>query len=158
MRKSDREVKDAAKAEALLLRAQYVQVAMLDGGEPYVVPVNFGYESGALYFHGAVAGRKAGCLRAGARVAFSAVAQYRLITHAQACGYTAHYASVAGWGQAVVLEDEAEKRRALGIIMRHYGGPDGPWETAVLARTMVVRVDVRELTGKVNPPSALAEL
>lgn len=152
MRRSEREVKDRGLVEALLMRAGYVSLAMWDGAAPYVVPVNFGYENGVLYFHSAKKGRKAQCLRACERVSFSAVVEYSLVRGVKACDYTAHYKSVCGEGRASFIEDPAEKARALDIIMRHDGGPEGRYDENHLAAAAVVRVEVEKLTGKANPP------
>jgi hypothetical protein len=151
VRRNDREVKDPKLVEALLMRAEYVHLAMWDGAAPYVVPVNFGFEDGVLYFHGAPKGRKAECLRAHDRVSFSAVAHYELLRGEKACDYTAHYQSVCGEGRASFIEDPAEKARALDIIMRHDGGPEGGYDEKVLARTALVKVVVETLSGKANP-------
>ena len=152
MRRSDREVKDRALVEELLMRAGYVHLAMWDGNSPYVVPVNFGYEDGVLYFHSAKKGRKAQCLLAHDRVSFSAVAEYALVRGGKACDYTARYKSVCGEGRASFIEDPAEKVRALDAIMRHDGGPEGGYDEKELARAAVVKVVVETLTGKANPP------
>lgn len=151
MRKAEREVKDFRLVEALLQRAEYVHLAMWDGTRPYVVPVSFGYKDRVLYFHGSFEGRKAECLRACDRVSFDAVVEYELSRQVKACGYTSHFKSVVGQGRASVVEDLAEKIKALDCIMAHYGGPTGKYDEKALAVTCVVRVDVDELTGKANP-------
>jgi len=152
VRKAEREIQDAKLVVSLLLRAEYVSMAMWDGHTPYVVPVNFGFEDGVLYFHGSRTGKKADCLRTCDRVCFEAVIEHTLRRGEKACKYTSHYKSVVGSGRASFVEDIQEKRRAFDIIMRHYAGPENAWEDAALAAIAVVRVDVEQLTGKANPP------
>ena len=151
MRKAEREVKDIKMVEALLLRAEYINLAMWDGTSPYVVPVSFGYRERALYFHSSFSGKKADCLRACARVSFDAVAECSLVRKPSACGYSAHFKSVVGAGRASIVTDPAEKILGLNLIMDHYGGPSGKYDEAVLALTCLVRVDLDELSGKANP-------
>ena len=152
MRKTEREIKDPQTVAALLQRAEYVHLCLWDGEKPYAVPVSFGYQDGALYFHGSHKGRKAECLRVCDRVAFSVVVEYSLSRQPKACDYTAHFKSVCGVGRATFVEDPAGKRRALDIVMRQYGGPEGRYTDEALGATCVVRLDVEELTGKANPP------
>jgi uncharacterized protein len=152
VRKADREIKDFKLVEGLLLRAEYVHLAMWDGTSPYVVPVSFGYENRTLYFHSSHNGKKAECLRTCDRVSFDAVVSYGLVRHPKACDYTAHFRSVVGVGRATIVEDPAEKQRGLDLVMRQVGGPTGKYDEKVLAATCVVRVDIEELTGKSNPP------
>ena len=64
MRKSEREVKDAAEKFAALLRCGYMTLAVARGeGAPYLVPLNFGAELAGerltLYFHCAREGDEA---------------------------------------------------------------------------------------------------
>ena len=64
MRRNDREITDLREILRLMDRCDVVNLAFADNGEPYVVPVNFGYVSdgetkAVLYFHGAREGRKA---------------------------------------------------------------------------------------------------
>ena len=50
MRRKDREITDLRQIEEILEEAQIVRVAMSDGDSPYVVPLNYGYEPGKLFF------------------------------------------------------------------------------------------------------------
>jgi len=151
VRKAEREVKDFKLVEALLMRAEYIHLAMWDGASPYVVPVSFGYKDRVLYFHSSFSGKKAECLRGCARVSFDAVVEYALSRKPTACGYTAHFKSVVGVGRASEVTDRDEKIKALDIIMSHYGGPVGGYEEKVLDVTCVMRIDLDELKGKSNP-------
>lgn len=151
MRKAEREVKDFSLVEALLMRAEYINLAMWDGTSPYVVPVSFGYKDRVLYFHSSLYGKKADCLRGCERVSFDAVAEYSLCRKPKACGYTAHFKSVVGAGRASIVSDPAEKIVGLNLIMAHYGGPEGPYDEEVLDHTCVVRIDLDEMSGKTNP-------
>lgn len=151
MRKAKREIQDKAQVEALLLSCQYLQLGLWDGERPYVVSVNFGYEAGVLYFHSAGEGRKLDCIRKNGLVSFHAVAEQELIRDPKACGFTTHYTSVSGFGQAELLSSPAAKARGLDVILGHYHGPTGDYSPKILERTTVVRVAVEELVGKVNP-------
>ena len=152
MRRNEREIHDPQLVAALLCQAEYIHLGLWDGTSPYVVPVNFGYHDGAVYFHCAPEGKKIDCLRRCDRVGFTAVLHYDLVRAVKPCNYTAHYKSVMGQGRAVFLEDPAEKVAGLNTIMRYYRGPEVAVSETALARMEVIRIDVTTLTGKANPP------
>jgi nitroimidazol reductase NimA-like FMN-containing flavoprotein (pyridoxamine 5'-phosphate oxidase superfamily) len=66
-----------------------------------------------------------------------------------ACGCSARYESVIGFGRAVIVEDATEKRVALDRIMEHYG-ENGPfaYQNDILAKTTVIRIAIASLTAK----------
>ena len=53
MRRKDREITDRAEIEAILDEAMVCRIGLADGGDPYVVPLCFGYEDGSVYIHSA---------------------------------------------------------------------------------------------------------
>jgi hypothetical protein len=148
LRKKEKEIKDRREIEAILQKASVCRLAMADGGEPYVVPLNFGYEGDCLYFHCAREGRKIDIIRRNDRVCFEVETDVQVIPAEKPCGWTTRFRCVIGRGRAVLVDDPAEKRRGLEVLMRHYGGPEGPFPDEVLAKTAVIRVDIEEMTGK----------
>ena len=70
MRRKDKEVVDRERIDEIIRGAQVCRLAMIDGDEPYLVPLSFGYDGRAIYFHSAVEGRKVEALRRNARVCF----------------------------------------------------------------------------------------
>ena len=114
MRRAEREIRDPGELEDVIRRAEVCRLGMVDGGEPYIVPMNFGYRDGHLYFHCAREGRKLDVLRANPRVCFELEAGVRTVRGETACKWSTAYESVIGWGTATVLMDEEGT-----------GGPDG---------------------------------
>lgn len=151
MRQKRREIEDREQIEKLLCTCTTVQLGLWDGEEPYVVTVNFGYAQGALYFHGALQGRKMDCIRRNGLVSFATVVESELIREPTACGYSTYYTSITGFGRARELKSEEEKVAALDVLLGQHGGPTGAYDPKVLSRTAVVRVQLERLVGKVNP-------
>ena len=58
MRRTDREITDLIEIESILNDAIVCRIGLADGGEPYIVPVCFGYLDGTIYLHSAMAGKK----------------------------------------------------------------------------------------------------
>jgi nitroimidazol reductase NimA-like FMN-containing flavoprotein (pyridoxamine 5'-phosphate oxidase superfamily) len=62
MRRKDKQVTDPAVIGDLFSSGRVCRLAMVDDGEPFVVPVNYGYADNVLYIHSAaVGGCPAGC-------------------------------------------------------------------------------------------------
>ena len=77
MRRSDKEITERSEMDEILGRASICHLGLNDGGECYVVPVNYGYDGGCLYVHSAREGRKIDILRADKRVSFTVYADQR---------------------------------------------------------------------------------
>ncbi len=102
MRRKDREVTDMAVIEEILQSCKTCHVAMIDGSEPYVVPLSYGWERNGnvltLYFHCAWEGRKLEILRKNNRVCFEISREGKLL-HAQVpCNLGYDYSSMIGYG------------------------------------------------------------
>ena len=150
MRRKDKEVIDPQKIEAIIESALILRVALFDDLYPYVVPVNFGYHEGRLYFHSATEGKKLDLIRRNNRVCFEAEADLSLIKGAVPCKWSMSYASVIGFGRASFIEDPEEKIKGLAVIFRHYS--DDPFEIPddSLARFTVIKIEVESMTGKIS--------
>jgi nitroimidazol reductase NimA-like FMN-containing flavoprotein (pyridoxamine 5'-phosphate oxidase superfamily) len=148
MRRKEKEIAEAAEIEAVIAEAPVCRLAMSDGGSPYVVPMSFGYAAGTFYFHSAAEGRKIAVLEKNNRVCIELETGVELKRAEKACKWGARFRSVIAFGRASFIDDAAAKRRALDVIMGHYG--PGPFEYSdeVLAKTRIIRVDVAEMTGK----------
>lgn len=149
MRRADREIGDPSAVRRIMEEAKVCRLGLCHDGEPYVVPVCFGLGEGCLYFHCAPAGRKLEMIRRNSRVCFEMDRFLGLVASSSACGCSAAYESVIGFGRAVVLEDPKEKALGLERIMEHYGFA-GPfrYEEGALLRTAVVRIEIISLTAK----------
>ncbi|OQX02670.1 MAG: pyridoxamine 5'-phosphate oxidase [Desulfobacteraceae bacterium IS3] len=149
MIRKEREIKEKSEIESVILKAQICRIAMTDGEYPYIVPLCFGYEENALYFHSATIGKKLDLLNKNNKVCFELDADTEIKTAEKACKWGMKYKSVIGCGEAFFVEDIEQKRRALDIIMQHYSGsPPFEYPEAVLRKIAVIRIDIREMTGK----------
>lgn len=155
MRKKSRALPDA-ELDALLRQGRSLTLAMIDAGRPYAVPLNYGYEAvpgtpGRLWLHCATEGRKVTALAANPRVAFSIVTAQEVVTTDRPCGWTCHYTSLYGEGLASLLTEPEAKAAGLATFMAHYGVAGATFPAEILAKTLVVRIDIQELSGKRNP-------
>ena len=148
MRKKEKEITDPAEIEQIIKQARVCRLGLVDGSEPYVVPVCFGYENNAFYFHCAPEGRKLELIKNNNRVCLEIDTDVEITGAEKPCGWSARYRSVIGVGRAHILEDEADKIRGLTVLMRQFEGKGTAVEFEKADRTAVVRIDIENITGK----------
>ncbi len=150
MRRKEREIKDRAEIESVILDSQVCRMGLCDDGRPYVVPMNFGYRDGKVYMHCATEGRKLDVIGKNPQVCLEFEADLQMKHAQEACDFSMKYKSVIAWGKAQVLEKSEEKIYGMNVIMGHYTGKEYEFPAQALARIVVIRVDVEEMTGKQN--------
>ena len=148
MRKATKEITDRAEIERILARAEVMFLALHDEPAPYVIPLNFAFADGAIWFHCAREGTKLDLIRRDPRVGFSAAIEAHVVPAPAACDSNALGSSVVGRGTATICTDPGERRHGLDVLMRHYGISAPDYRADALERTCVVRIDVEELRGK----------
>lgn len=153
MRRADREITDKKAIEEFIAEQKIIRIGFCDNGEVYIVPVNFGHSADngeyTFYFHGAVAGRKYELAKSEPSVGFEIDGNYELLGADTACGHSAKYMSVIGNGILSVIEDDAEKKAALELIMMQADGRTGlEYDNDVLSRTAVFKLNVKTMSCK----------
>jgi len=148
MRRNEREIKDIKEINGIIKRCRVCHLAMCEDGQPYVVPLNFGYDGRFLYFHTAPEGRKIDIIKRNNRVGFEFEILHDIVTAQQACDWGAKYESVIGSGTVEIVDDLKAKKEALECIMNQYG--KGPWDfpEEILKQTLILRVCILEISGK----------
>ena len=150
MRRSERQIESKSDMESIIRDSTICHLALSDGGRPYIVPLNFGYEEGTLYFHCAKDGRKIDIIRRNPAVCFSFVPDHRVVPSESACGWITQYRSVTGFGTASLVESRKSKIKALEIIMRQYSEDKVQFGDNAVDKVLIIRVDVESMTGKVS--------
>lgn len=148
MRRKEKQITKTADIEQILKQGQVCRLGFVDNNVPYIVPVNYGYQDQALYFHSAREGRKIDLIRANPLVCFEVDELVKMNKAANACDWGVSFKSVIGTGTARILETPAEKKAGLDIIMAHYSGRSFDYPDKMLAKTTVIKVTVEEMTGK----------
>jgi len=124
--------------------------------QPYIVPLNFGYEMLddhlILYLHGAAKGKKVDMLRQNPKVCFEADTEHGLVGTEYVKNYSYTYASVIGFGVAEFIEEPAQKLYALQKLVEKVAGHQHfqPDEQS-LQQVMVFKITCSEFTGKRRP-------
>ncbi len=120
------EIIDKNEIYELISEIKVCNLAMVDNGKPYVLPMNFGFRDGIFYFHGASFGRKVNILETNPNVCVSLFCDEKLNvrTEGVACSYSMKYKSILASGKIVFIDEISEKKRIMNFIMKHYTGRD----------------------------------
>ena len=151
----EREVTDINEIKEILDKAMVVHIGMIDGDEPYVVPMNYGYtlenDELCLYLHGATVGRKIDIMKENPKVFFELECDVTPFEGAYACQYGTAYASVMGMGKAEILENTEDKKSGLSLFMKTQTGKDFSFEDKMVSMVSVIKITATDFTAKKRP-------
>ena len=144
--------------EDFLRRAPIGHIATRWDGQPFITPTLFWYdhEREAIYFHSNVSGRVRANAERHPEVCFEACEMGKLLPSNVALEFSIQYESVMVFGAVSVLDDDADKRRALqGLLEKYFPGMQAgrdyrPITDAELKRTSVYAVKIESWSGKRN--------
>ena len=149
------EVTDKQEMIEILDKCKIVHIAMVDDGEPYVVPLNYGYtmeeDQLTLYLHGALKGRKIDVMRKNPKVFFEMNCDVVPFDGKIACQFGTSYSSIMGRGEAEILEDVEEKKAGLSLFMKGQTGMDFEFTDKMVSAVSVIRIKVKDYTAKKRP-------
>ena len=122
MTRREREITDQNEINRILEECKYLHLGLVDDGKPYVVPMNYGIDHDnagnlIIYLHGATTGRKLDIIRKNSDCCFTMECNIQPFEGAMACQYGVAYECVMGVGQIHLIDDPAERERALQKIM-----------------------------------------
>ncbi len=140
----------------ILDEAKVLHLGLVDGDEPYVVPMNYGYtldesDKLTLWLHGATQGRKLDVMRKNPKVFFSMEYGITPFEGDVACKYGISYSSLMGKGIAQIIEDVAAKKEALSCLMKTQTGKDFTFDDKLTTIVSIIRIDVEGYTAKHRP-------
>jgi nitroimidazol reductase NimA-like FMN-containing flavoprotein (pyridoxamine 5'-phosphate oxidase superfamily) len=141
----------------ILGRAAVGRLGLIADGEPYVVPLNFAYADGRIYFHSGLQGRKIEAIQNNPRACFEVdELQDLVIDQQQSCLSGTRYRSVIAWGIVRRLESDAEKMKALDCLLEKYaaGKPFQLPPQHMLAIVNVYEIQVDKMSAKANVASS----
>jgi hypothetical protein len=143
---------DRSLIDEIIKSANVCHIAMSDGGQPYVIPVSFGYDGNNLYFHGRAAGKKIDILKANDRVSFEFTVGAEVVHSDKPCKWNFRYRSVVGFGRATFLDDLKEKEEGLSHILRQYSSVSFQLPEKAVQTTTVIKISIKSLSSRVSEP------
>lgn len=155
MTRRERQIFDIDKILEILDKSKVVHVGMVDGDEPYVVPMNYGYtyenEKLTIWLHGATTGRKLDLIRKNPKVFFEMECDLVPFEGDVACKYGLSYSSLMGKGIATIVENSEEKQKALSVLMKTQVGMDFEFNEKLASVVGIIKIEVSEFTAKHRP-------
>jgi uncharacterized protein len=148
----NRTVLNSKEIEEIIKKCQVCHVAMVDQeGNPYLVPMNFGFEDGVIYLHSSQVGKKIGILKNNPQVCIEFSTDYLLRYQNEnvACSWSMKYRSVLAHGKVTFIDDELEKVHHLNIIMKNYTPKEFKYNPPSLREVCCWKVDVENFEGRV---------
>ena len=154
---------DRATVEAILDAALVCHVGFVAGGRPFVIPTLHGRVGETVYIHGSAASRMVRTLAGGAPACLTVTHVDGLVLARSAFHHSMNYRSAVVLGTMRLVEDGAEKERALEAFTEQL--VPGRWEhvrppsAKELKGTSVLALPLDEASAKVRsgPPEDDAE-
>lgn len=152
MRRRDREIETREELLHVLDTCKVVHIGMYDEDGIYILPMNFGYtyeeDTLVLYIHAALEGKKLDLLQKNPNVGFEMDCDHELIEGRVACQYGFRYASIVGKGTAEIVDEPAEKIKALSVLMKCQTGGDFEFNEKLVSIVSVIKITAEEVSGK----------
>ena len=152
MTRREQQVTDINEIIGILEKSKVVHVGMIDGDEPYVVPMNYGYEfvddKLIIYLHGARRGKKLDLIRENPKVFYELDCDIVPFEGEVACKYGITYSSVMGKGEAFIVNDIEEKKHALSVLMKTQTEKDFIFDDKLVSVVSVIKIVTKEYTAK----------
>lgn len=120
IRYRSRQCDDKEKTDRFLSEARIGFLGLTDGNQPYVVPLNFVWLRGSIYFHGAENGRKIELMKDNANACFTVCNEYGTLTDPVPAHTDTAYMSVMLFGKAVPVADLDEATEAMQYMLDKY--------------------------------------
>lgn len=125
-----------------------------DEGRPVTIPTAYGRSGDRIYLHGSAASRMLRSLSGGIPVCISVAIVDAMVLARSAFHHSMNYRSVVIFGEAKLVEEDADKNEALRIISEHL--VPGRWadvrqpNAKELKATRVLSVDLVEVSAKIR--------
>jgi uncharacterized protein len=153
-RRQDRGFYDHDTVHALLDAAALCHVSYVVDGQPYCTPTLFWREGIRLYWHGSNSSRMLRNLSKGEPTCLTVTHLDSLVLARCGFNHSADYRSVMAFGQARLVEDPEEKRRALVMMVdRFFPARTAQLRASTLQEinaTSVIMMDIERASAKVR--------
>ena len=149
MRRSEKEIREKDELEDVLKHGIICRLGLCDNNVPYIVPMNYGYSDGSIYFHSAHSGKKIDLMRKNPNACFEIEVGTELMKSDEACSWGMKYRSIIGHGTIEEIKDLDEKVKGLSLLMKHYSGK-AHWNFSEkqIEKVLVLKLTISTMSGK----------
>ena len=144
-------IEDQQRVEEIISRCDVCFVGITDlEGNPYVIPMNFGYRDGVIYLHSGPTGSSIDMLMRNNRVCVTFSIDHELVfQHPKvACSYRMKSKSVICRGRVNFIDDMDDKREALNIIMQPYSSREFTYSDPAVRNVKIWEIPIDHATAK----------
>lgn len=144
-------IEDKERVEEIISHCDICFVGITDlEGNPYVIPMNFGYRDGVIYLHSGPTGSSIDMLERNNHVCITFSVDHELVfQHPRvACSYRMRAKSVICRGRVKFIEDMEEKREALNTIMAHYSSREFVYSDPAVRNVKIWEIPIDSVTAK----------
>lgn len=158
MRRREREITDVNRIDEILNDCLYLHLGLVDEGNPYVIPLNYGVVKDKtdghyiLYLHSANEGRKLDIIKKNSTCCFTMERNVAPFEGRVACQYGMTYECIMGTGSVRIVDDTNEKNRAMQALMEtQTKKKEFVFDDRLLSIVTVMRIDVETISAKYRP-------
>lgn len=150
MRRKEKEITSREQIAEVINACQVCRIGLAKDNKPYIVPVSFGFDGRAIYFHTAKNdGMKIEYIAANNQVCFEFEHSVEIVSHDdRPCNWSFTFQTVIGFGQVEELESDEEKVEGLQHVMAQYSGKKWDFTGVALTSVSVWKITIESMTGK----------
>lgn len=143
-------IEDRKEIETLIKSCKVCYVAMSEGDQPYVLPMNFALEGNVVILHSAQSGRMWETMQQNPRVCINWTLGEQLAWQNEqvGCSYRMISSSVLVEGTANFIEDYSEKERCMHLLMAQYSQRAFKFNAPAIKNVGVIKVHIDKLSAK----------
>jgi nitroimidazol reductase NimA-like FMN-containing flavoprotein (pyridoxamine 5'-phosphate oxidase superfamily) len=154
VRRHQRGFYDKATVHGILDAAMMAHIAYVMDGQPFCTPTGFWREGEHIYWHGSSASRMIRFQSPGVPVCVTVTHLDAIVLARSGFHHSVNYRSVMAFGTAHLVEDAAEKRRAMdGFVDRFFPGRSAtlrpPSKQEIKATSFVV-MEIEQASAKIR--------
>lgn len=160
MRMTARMCRDEKKVHSFLSKSQTGYLGLSVGDMPYIVPLNYVWHEGNIYFHGATMGRKMDMLQRNANATFVLSENFGTMANPTPAHTDTAYLSVMLFGKVEIVNDLTEATSAMQQLLdkyvpHYYKLPLSAnhlerYQSTLGSKTAVLKLVPSEITAKEN--------
>ncbi len=136
----------------IMTDCQVCSMSMVDeSGDPYVVPMNFGFDEEYIYLHSGAEGQKMKFLKKNPKVCinFSTGHELRWQHERVACSYGMKYKSILVFGEVKIIEEKEDKITVLNHVMKQYTDKEFKYSDPAVREVVAMKVKIDKLICRI---------
>ncbi len=148
MRRKNQELSKEETVEILNKCTNGTLALLTEEGYTYAVPLNYVYNDGKIYFHGAKEGLKTDAIKNHNKVSFAVVEKDTVVPKE----YTTYFRSAVVFGTIEIMENKSEKTDVINMLVKKYSPDFVKYSQEEIGKLIdnvgIICLNVEKMTGK----------